>query len=485
MTRLHLSGIEQQAVDGEVAALDVFLGIGGVADLVGMAAIGVDAVAAERGHLSHGVARRGIGRVLERRSLVEGFVGDQHHAEMRADGEGAREEIEDDVGCCGGGYVVVERGAAEEEIAHAAAGEVGLVALGAQGFDDAEGGFELARGRGHLVLLSSTSRPEMQVAASKLEVMQSGLILGIESSCDETAAAVVERGERTLSSVVASQIATHARYGGVVPELASREHLRAIVPVVRAALAEAGVTLDELDAIAVTAGPGLAGALLVGSPLPRRCACAGAAGDCGESSGGAYSRGAAAAARKQSVDRPAQDRAVRLERAGPGRFRRAHASLSGASRASAGWHYKLLGRTVDDAAGEAYDKVAKLLGFGYPGGPWIDALARFGNPRAVPFSFAQIKTKIHLQGQAPRTKGGEDSADCRPRSAFHVFVFGDQDGGAAACGAEWTARRREGADRGGAGGRAAAKDAGRGAGAMSAAGARPCWRASSTRWWAT
>ena len=94
--------------------------------------------------------------------------------------------------------------------------------------------------------------------------MSRGLILGIESSCDETAAAVVERGSRTLSSVVASQIATHARYGGVVPELASREHLRAIVPVVRAAVEQAGISLKDLDAIAVTAGPGLAGALLVG-----------------------------------------------------------------------------------------------------------------------------------------------------------------------------------------------------------------------------
>src|SRR3984885_14894586 len=104
--------------------------------------------------------------------------------------------------------------------------------------------------------------------------MPSGLILGIETSCDETAAAVVERGARTLSSVVASQIATHARYGGVVPELASREHLRAIVPVVRAALAEAGVTLSDLDAIAVTSGPGLAGALLVGITYAKALAFA-------------------------------------------------------------------------------------------------------------------------------------------------------------------------------------------------------------------
>src|ERR1700743_2644833 len=101
-----------------------------------------------------------------------------------------------------------------------------------------------------------------------------GLILGIESSCDETAAAVVERGARTLSSVVASQIGTHAKYGGVVPELASREHLRAIVPVVRAALAEAAIKFADLDAIAVTSGPGLAGALLVGITYAKALAFA-------------------------------------------------------------------------------------------------------------------------------------------------------------------------------------------------------------------
>src|SRR5271154_1678056 len=104
--------------------------------------------------------------------------------------------------------------------------------------------------------------------------MSRGLILGIEPSCDEPAAAFVERGARTLSSVVASQIATHARYGGVVPELASREHLRAIVPVVRSALAQAGITLADLDAIAVTEGPGLAGALLVGVAYAKSLAFA-------------------------------------------------------------------------------------------------------------------------------------------------------------------------------------------------------------------
>src|SRR3984957_11470631 len=104
--------------------------------------------------------------------------------------------------------------------------------------------------------------------------MSRGLILAIESSCDETAAAVVQRGAHTLSSVVASQIATHARYGGVVPELASREHLRAIVPVVRAAQAQANITLADLDAIAVTSGPGLAGALLVGITYAKALAFA-------------------------------------------------------------------------------------------------------------------------------------------------------------------------------------------------------------------
>src|SRR5664280_1684107 len=104
--------------------------------------------------------------------------------------------------------------------------------------------------------------------------MCNGLILAIESSCDETAAAVVQRGSRTLSSAVASQIATHARYGGVVPELASREHLRAIVPVVRAALSQANITLADLDAIAVTSGPGLAGALLVGITYAKALAFA-------------------------------------------------------------------------------------------------------------------------------------------------------------------------------------------------------------------
>jgi len=247
----------------------------------------------------------------------------------------------------------------------------------------------------------------------------SGLILGIESSCDETAAAIVERGARTLSSVVASQIATHAKYGGVVPELASREHLRAIVPVVHAALAEAGVTLADLEAIAVTNGPGLAGALLVGITYAK---------------GLAFAQGLPLIAvnhleghihavllnqrmKLEEFDEPSASEpepALALVVSG------GHTHLYLARPLQSTWRYTLVGRTLDDAAGEAYDKVAKLLGLGYPGGPWIDGLARFGDPKAVPFAFSQVKTKVHLHGAAPRTKAARTApiAELDPRFLF-------------------------------------------------------------------
>lgn len=245
--------------------------------------------------------------------------------------------------------------------------------------------------------------------------MPSGLILGIETSCDETAAAIVERGERTLASVVASQIATHARYGGVVPELASREHLRAIVPVVRAALAEAGISFADLDAIAVTRGPGLAGALLVGITYAKALAFAQGLPLIGVNHLEGHihavllnereSAKTAAAEMLKGTGRSASDspdaQSLALVVSG------GHTHLYLARPAHGVWHYTLVGRTVDDAAGEAYDKVAKLLGLGYPGGPWIDALARFGNPQAVPFAFAQIKTKVHLGGKPARTKAAK------------------------------------------------------------------------------
>lgn len=250
--------------------------------------------------------------------------------------------------------------------------------------------------------------------------MSSGLILGIESSCDETAAAVVERGARTLSTVVASQIATHLRYGGVVPELASREHLRAIVPVVRAALAEAKVTLDDLDAIAVTSGPGLAGALLVGITYAKALAFAQGLPLIAVN----HLEGHIHAVLLEERQKPDPRGQVALGDTEPAALALVvsggHTHLYLAEPTDGTWRYRLVGRTLDDAAGEAYDKVAKLLGLGYPGGPWIDALARFGDPTAVPFSFAQIKTKVHLGGKAPRTKGAKTApiADLDPHFLF-------------------------------------------------------------------
>jgi N6-L-threonylcarbamoyladenine synthase len=247
-----------------------------------------------------------------------------------------------------------------------------------------------------------------------------GLILGIESSCDETAAAVVERGSRTLSSVVASQIATHARYGGVVPELASREHLRAIVPVVRAALAEAGITLADLDAVAVTAGPGLAGALLVGITYAKALAFAQGLPLIAVNHLDGHIHAVLLHERSLPECLPHGRNSFDDEPALALVVSGGHTHLYLCRPAHGAWSYSLVGRTLDDAAGEAYDKVAKLLGFGYPGGPWIDALARFGNPHAIPFAFARIKPKVHLGGKPPRTKAALTApiADLDPRFLF-------------------------------------------------------------------
>ena len=218
------------------------------------------------------------------------------------------------------------------------------------------------------------------------------MILGIETSCDETAAAVVRRGAETLSNIVASQIATHLPYGGVVPELASREHLRNIVPVVRAALREAGITFRDLDAFAVTNGPGLAGALLVGISYAK--ALAYAAGKpliaVNHLEGHIHAVLLEQAQLASGWDaEPLPLPALALVVSG------GHTHLYLARRHGDSWTYRNVGRTVDDAAGEAFDKVAKLLGLGYPGGPWIDALAAHGNPYAIPFSFSQVKAKAH------------------------------------------------------------------------------------------
>lgn len=205
-------------------------------------------------------------------------------------------------------------------------------------------------------------------------------ILGIESSCDETAAAVVEDGNRVLSSVVASQLDTHGKYGGVVPELASREHLRAIVPVVRSAIEQAGVTLVDMDAVAVTEGPGLVGSLLVGVTYAK--ALVFVTGKpliaVNHIEGHIHAVVLEAAASGQPIEYPA----LALVVSG------GHTHLF---EVREGFEYRLLGKTRDDAAGEAFDKVAKLLGFGYPGGPVIDRLAPYGNAQSTRFTLAKMK----------------------------------------------------------------------------------------------
>ena len=216
---------------------------------------------------------------------------------------------------------------------------------------------------------------------------QGNLILGIESSCDETAAAVVACGERILASIVASQVDIHRKYGGVVPELASREHVRKIVPVVREALEQAGIALPEVDAIAVTRGPGLIGALLVGVT---------------------YGKVLALALGKPLIavnHLEGHVHAVLLEAHAAGRIPKLpavclivsgghtilyHVKTRGGNGAGP-FSYTRIGGTRDDAAGEAYDKVAKMLALGYPGGPIIDQLAPHGNSGVIQFGEPKMK----------------------------------------------------------------------------------------------
>jgi N6-L-threonylcarbamoyladenine synthase len=202
-------------------------------------------------------------------------------------------------------------------------------------------------------------------------------ILGIETSCDETAAAVVEDGTTILSSVVASQLATHGKYGGVVPELASREHLRAIVQVVRLALEEARTNWNDLAAVAVTEGPGLVGSLLVGITYAKSICFARALPLIGIN----HIEGHIHAVVLEARDVIAFPALALVVSGG-------HTHLF---EVREGFTYRLLGKTRDDAAGEAYDKVAKLLGFGYPGGPIIDQLAPYGDAHAIKFTQPRMK----------------------------------------------------------------------------------------------
>ena len=196
--------------------------------------------------------------------------------------------------------------------------------------------------------------------------------------------AVVRSGEEVVSSVVYSQIATHQPYGGVVPELASREHLRAIVPVVRKALDDAGKNYDTIDALAVTKGPGLAGALLVGLSYAKALSYATEKPLNGVNNLEGHIH-AVLLQERQNGHHGLEFPVLALVVSG------GHTHLFLAQKKNAAWTYHDVGHTRDDAAGEAFDKVAKLLELGYPGGPIIDFLARHGNPQAVKFPFAQIK----------------------------------------------------------------------------------------------
>ena len=233
------------------------------------------------------------------------------------------------------------------------------------------------------------------------------IVLGIESSCDETAAAVVRDGYEVLSSVVASQVAVHHPYGGVVPELASRKHIEAIVPVVEAAIEKAGIAAEQIDAVAVTQGPGLVGSLLVGLSFAK---------------GFAYGHGIPWI----GVDHlEGHINSVFLEH-DPPTFPFVALLVSGGHTSiyhvTSHLDFRPMGQTRDDAAGEAYDKVAKMLGLGYPGGAVIDRLAAQGDPQRVfftrpfldkerfDFSFSGIKSAVMRHLQTHPTPSDEERA---------------------------------------------------------------------------
>jgi N6-L-threonylcarbamoyladenine synthase len=222
------------------------------------------------------------------------------------------------------------------------------------------------------------------------EVTESTVVLAIETSCDETAASIVMGGNDVLSSIVSSQIDVHARFGGVVPEVASRAHLESIVPVIDAAIAEAGILPSRIDAVAATAGPGLIGALLVGVSAAKSLALVWDKPFIGVNHLEAHLYAGL-------LDDPTLEFPLVVLLVSGGHTMIIHMKGHG--------DYTVLGRTIDDAAGEAYDKVARYLDLGYPGGPAIDRIASEGNPHAVEFprammhdgldvSFSGLKTSV-------------------------------------------------------------------------------------------
>ncbi|MGD0915007.1 MAG: tRNA (adenosine(37)-N6)-threonylcarbamoyltransferase complex transferase subunit TsaD [Thermodesulfobacteriota bacterium] len=230
------------------------------------------------------------------------------------------------------------------------------------------------------------------------------IVLAIETSCDDTGAAVLLDGRKILSNVVSSQVPIHQKYGGVVPELASRKHIESIVPIVTEALERAKVTLREIDGIAVTQGPGLVGSLLIGLSFAKSLS---------------FARGIPLVGVNHIEGHLS---AIFLEKDSP-RFPFIGLVVSGGHtslfRVNGFGKYMRLGQTRDDAAGEAFDKVAKLLGLGYPGGPIIDELSKQGNPQAIrfprpflgknsfDFSFSGLKTSVvNYVKSAPEPVGG-------------------------------------------------------------------------------
>lgn len=232
--------------------------------------------------------------------------------------------------------------------------------------------------------------------------MKPFLVLGIETSCDDTSAAVVADGRRILSNVIASQIELHGEYGGVVPELASRRHVELIMPVVKEALAVSGWALEDMDAIAATQGPGLVGALLVGVSFAKALGFA-----CGRPCVGVHHIEGHIAANYLSHPKLEPPFLCLVVSGG-------HSHLIAVETPT---RHRVLGRTRDDAAGEAFDKVARVMGLGYPGGPAIDLMSVKGNPAAFrfprvqfadapyDFSFSGLKTAVINVVNQLRQKG--------------------------------------------------------------------------------